>query len=152
HAGTLAAIEMGARVYLAGLGRFLSVDPVEGGVDNAYVYPTDPINSYDLDGNAAIPVPIIVGGAIITAMLLVAYMQRACRYVGCGISMPRLPRIREPLGAEGLRRLFSKEAENEHTKNARPSTTGKHERGQARKNTDKKGGEKGDARRPYRRK
>ncbi|TYP81215.1 RHS repeat-associated protein [Blastococcus xanthinilyticus] len=41
---------MGVRLYAPTLGRFLTIDPVEGGNPSAYVYPVDPVNMFDLDG------------------------------------------------------------------------------------------------------
>lgn len=46
-------IEMGVRPYEPGIGRFLSVDPIEGGSCGSYDYVCqDPINLHDLDGKA----------------------------------------------------------------------------------------------------
>ncbi len=45
---------MGVRLYTPTLGRFLSVDPVQGGNPNDYAYPLDPINGFDLDGKCGV--------------------------------------------------------------------------------------------------
>ena len=51
-------MQMGARVYIPELGRFLQVDPVEGGTLNSYVYAMDPVNQWDLSGEFAIVLAI----------------------------------------------------------------------------------------------
>ncbi|MEU6977829.1 PA14 domain-containing protein [Streptomyces sp. NPDC046371] len=51
HLAGQQAIEMGARVYLPVLGRFLQMDPVSGGSANDYDYVNaDPVNGLDLAG------------------------------------------------------------------------------------------------------
>lgn len=47
---TVTPVQMGVRLYIPGIGRFMQVDPVEGGGANNYSYPTDPINDFDLTG------------------------------------------------------------------------------------------------------
>lgn len=52
EAGQPALIEMGARPYSPALGRFLEMDPIEGGTTtNDYGYVGDPVNQFDLSGS-----------------------------------------------------------------------------------------------------
>lgn len=53
--GSTLVVEMRARLYVPALGRFLQVDPIQGGVDNDYVWPPDPVGSHDLSGERRLP-------------------------------------------------------------------------------------------------
>ena len=77
---TISFIQMGARVYIPSLGRFLQVDPVDGGTLNGYVYVADPINGSDYNGrwglgdlfSAVVNVVKAVVKAVVTPILKVA--------------------------------------------------------------------------------
>jgi hypothetical protein len=78
---------MGARLYLPELGRFTSVDPIEGGTENNYVYPTDPVNKFDLTGEMSTGTKVAIGVGV--AVLAVAAVCAVTAGGGCVVAVVR---------------------------------------------------------------
>lgn len=71
---------MGVRPYDAVLGRFLAIDPVEGGAANAYDYALqDPLNVYDLDGRFVFLIPVAIGVRIAAPVVVAAVARQVAR-------------------------------------------------------------------------
>ncbi|MET8949145.1 RHS repeat-associated core domain-containing protein [Streptomyces sp. NPDC004542] len=81
---------MGSRLYSPATGRFLQTDAVYGGNVNAYVYPPDPVNAYDLDGRFVIVIPVVIAldwalGALI-ALIVATVSVWICHVFGCSLT------------------------------------------------------------------
>ncbi|MFL6621567.1 MAG: RHS repeat-associated core domain-containing protein, partial [Sulfurifustis sp.] len=145
-----------ARYYDPQLKRFVSEDPIglDGG-SNVYAYvdadPLRQIDPYGLESSSSddlnFPDPEVAEPSLERPYpeCSLPGMRQLCSLASS------IQNVLESCGIDGKRRGAPySEDEKEHKKNSRPSTRNKHEEGQAqtRKN---KGGEKGDLRRPYRR-
>jgi uncharacterized protein RhaS with RHS repeats len=143
-------------VYDPGLGRFLQADPIGYADDqNLYAYvASDPVNARDPDGKVAVPL-LLVGGTVL-GTAVACEVSGACddlrdaareAFQRASDELLRVPEIAADSGERARELLMPAK---EHESNKRPSNREKHEKGQERKIRDKQGGEKGDrARTPW---
>jgi RHS repeat-associated protein len=87
---SIPVINMGDRVYLPGLGRFMQTDPVEGGNANPYIYPADPVNGRDADGNFAWFAPLVWAVVVWVATEVIVWAAKKI------IDVVAPPKVREP--------------------------------------------------------
>lgn len=100
-------IRMGVRLYDPTLGRFLGVDPVDGGSANTYDYcNADPINCRDLAGEfswrtvAEVAVGTVVGIAVTAASAACGPAALACAMVGNGLANAAIGYVSDRLAGE----------------------------------------------------
>lgn len=85
--GLVPTVEMGARPYNPTLGRFLGVDPVEGGTANNYAYVDDPVNMFDLNGQWGWPkIPNPIKAVIDHGKKAFVAAKKVTKAVGRGLS------------------------------------------------------------------
>jgi len=132
---------LGHRYYDSSTGRFLTRDPIKDG-RNWYVYcGNDPVGYVDVDGFSSVAIGIRTGATIGAKIGAIGGPKGVIigaiigGLVGAVVAVNLIPTLPDP----GPSRA-------EHTKGARPSTKGPHQKGTARLRRDNKG-EKGDERR-----
>ena len=114
---TLTPIQMGARVYIPSMGRFLQEDPVVGGVQNNYIYPPDPVNASDFNGKSEISDIFAgvgrsadnMGGALTGTVLLLGL--GACVIGSDGLCLVAVPAL--SAGIEGTKAYSSTKSESD---------------------------------------
>ncbi len=149
------------RYYSSALKRFIAEDPLEfPDGPNLYEYVTgDPASLVDPTGESATAVgTTCLGLVLVDGPAPVGDVACVCLLVGASAVAAIAARKNNECPGEGCPGLSTFEATppapgtynyKEHRTNKRKSNKGKHDKGKTRKKRDKRGGEKGDANRPY---